>query len=357
MLTCSHCLALVGRYLDGDSGFGGLNWQARYIAGTSGENRVLKNHLRQMKTMRLGELLVKKGVISSFVLEAAIATQSQTQQKLGEILIAQGHITPRQLRKVLREQRVLKVLASVVLTSGVGAATLPKLLESNVDLQLASLQGKNKKSAVGNGQLKLGSNSQAPSTTNAPYKVSRQRLPDFMKVSLVSNPKPTVAQPLIGFCHPLNGRGWLSQGNNAITHRGRSAYAYDLAAPIGTPIYAMRGGRVVGLQDKYPDTGGGRSRYSKFNYVWIEHDAGYRSAYLHMQQNFLDAVPLRKGTYVEAGQLIGFSGNSGFSTGPHLHIEVQRPGRRSGFNKTVPFEVSGRCQAPSLANQEQGNPG
>ena len=314
---------------------------------------MLKSRLRHLENIRLGDLLVKKGLVNHAVLESAIATQRQTKQKLGEILIAEGHISPQQLRKVLREQRVIKILASVVLTSGMGAVSIPKLLEPGADLQPTSVSQKRDEPGIGGGRLSYegGQNS-----SQAQHK-KRKPLPDFMKVSLLSNPKPTVAKPLIGFCHPLDGRGWLSQGNNGITHRGRSAYAYDLASPIGTPIYAMRAGKVVGVRDKYPDTGGGRSRYSKFNYVMLEHDGGYRSAYLHMQQDFLVSVPLREGMYVEAGQLIGFTGNSGFSTGPHLHVEVQKPGKKSGFNRSVPFEVSGRCQSPSFAKRQSSNSG
>ena len=120
-------------------------------------------------------------------------------------------------------------------------------------------------------------------------------------------------------------------------------YAYDLASSIGTPVYAMKSGQVIRLQDKYPDTGGTRANASKFNYVWIEHENGYRSAYAHLQQGFRQRTQLKAGDWVEAGQLIGYSGNSGWSSGPHLHVEVQTQGSRSNFSKTVPFSIAGSC--------------
>lgn len=144
---------------------------------------------------------------------------------------------------------------------------------------------------------------------------------------------------MAGLCHPLKGRGYLSQGVRSGTHRGRAEYAYDLAISIGTPVYAMNRGRVIATEDRYPDTGGGRSKISKFNYIWIEHENGYRSAYLHLQQRFGRKINLRPGSWVKSGQLIGYSGNSGWSTAPHLHIEVQKPGSLSKFTKTVPFIV------------------
>ena len=125
-----------------------------------------------------------------------------------------------------------------------------------------------------------------------------------------------------------------------------------LAAGIGTPVYAMRAGKVLGVRDKYPDTGGGRENGAKFNYVWLEHEDGYRSVYVHLQQGFRNKVTIKAGDRVEAGQLIGHSGNSGWSSGPHLHIEVQKPGGGK-FSKTVPFAIAGTCNQIRLASQPQ----
>ena len=160
--------------------------------------------------------------------------------------------------------------------------------------------------------------------------------------------RPTIANPLRGFCHPLDGRGLLSQGIRGLTHKGRSEYAYDLAVGMGTPVFAMRSGRIMGWEDKYPDTGGGASKAKRFNYVWIEHPGGYRSAYIHLQQGFQRRLRLQPGTWVKTGQLIGYSGNSGWSSGPHLHVEVQQPSRGNHFTKTVPFQISGHCRVYSI---------
>ena len=160
---------------------------------------------------------------------------------------------------------------------------------------------------------------------------------------IVARSKPSIASPLQGFCHPLRGRGQLSQGIRGMTHRGRAEYAYDLAANIGTPVYAMQSGRVITAQDIYPDWGGRKSNAKRANYVWIVHRNGYRSAYVHLQQRSRRKARIRPGMWVRTGQLIGYSGNSGWSTGPHLHVEVQKPSRQPKFTKTVPFTISDRC--------------
>lgn len=162
--------------------------------------------------------------------------------------------------------------------------------------------------------------------------------------------EPDVGSAVRQFCHPLGGLGELTQGNGGLTHQGRMYYAYDLASPIGTPVYAMQSGRVIGLYDRYPDTGGGRERSNKFNYVYLEHDDGYRSVYVHLQEEFRKTITLEIGDWVEVGDLIGLSGNSGWSGGPHLHVEVQQPGdspRR--FTTTVPFAIASQCDSGFIA--------
>ncbi|WP_366918564.1 M23 family metallopeptidase [Acaryochloris sp. IP29b_bin.148] len=156
---------------------------------------------------------------------------------------------------------------------------------------------------------------------------------------------------LQGFCHPLKGKGFLSQGPRGITHRGRMEYAYDFGVPIGMPVYAMQSGKVIGLRDAYPDKGGKKQNADKFNFIWLEHDNGVRSAYIHLQQNFRRRIPLRVNDRVKAGQLIGYSGNSGWSTAPHLHVEVHSSSG-SAFGQTLPFVIAAKCDSKSIAKAD-----
>ena len=94
---------------------------------------------------------------------------------------------------------------------------------------------------------------------------------------------------------------------------GGSAYHYgvDLAAPTGTPIYASRSGTVSTA------TYDGSCGY----YVQINHGDGYRSIYMHMTHYVVSA-----GQYVSRGQVIGYCGSTGKSTGPHLHFGISKNG-------------------------------
>ena len=85
----------------------------------------------------------------------------------------------------------------------------------------------------------------------------------------------------------------------------------DLAAPAGTPIYASRSGTVTIA--KYSNSAG--------YYVSINHGDGYASVYMHMT-NYV----VSKGQYVGQGQLIGYVGSTGYSTGPHLHFGISYNG-------------------------------
>ena len=87
----------------------------------------------------------------------------------------------------------------------------------------------------------------------------------------------------------------------------------DFAAPQGTPIYATADGRVTTAGN----TGNGYG-----NHVEINHGFGYETLYGHMVR-----VKVRSGQTVKRGEVIGWVGSTGKSTGPHLHYEVHKGGR------------------------------
>ena len=92
----------------------------------------------------------------------------------------------------------------------------------------------------------------------------------------------------------------------------RFHYGVDLAAPMHRPIVATRSG-VVSVA-AYEEGGAGY-------YVNINHMDGYVSRYMHMTHYIVYA-----GQYVQAGQVIGYCGTSGGSTGPHLHFGIYKNG-------------------------------
>lgn len=96
--------------------------------------------------------------------------------------------------------------------------------------------------------------------------------------------------------------------------------ALDFEMPIGTPIYAARGGKIYSYKDD-SNEGGPFSKYkNKANYIIIKHSDGSFGCYWHLKQNGV----LVKSGRVSEGQQIGFSGATGQVLRPHLHFSVKR---------------------------------
>ncbi len=115
-----------------------------------------------------------------------------------------------------------------------------------------------------------------------------------------------------------------------------SYYAVDLALPLGTDVLAARAGVVMQVQDDFYRNGLDLNKYGeRANIVVIAHSDGTMGVYAHLD---LESVAVGVGRRVEAGTLIGKSGNTGFSSGPHLHFVVQY--NDHGSLKSVPFAFS-----------------
>jgi murein DD-endopeptidase MepM/ murein hydrolase activator NlpD len=98
----------------------------------------------------------------------------------------------------------------------------------------------------------------------------------------------------------------------------RPHMAIDYAAPAGTPVIAIGRGRVEFV--------GWRNGYGKV--VEIRHSAEYMSRYAHFSRF---AAGMRKGRPVDAGDVVGYVGQTGHATGPHLHFEFLRRGHKINF--------------------------
>jgi len=100
----------------------------------------------------------------------------------------------------------------------------------------------------------------------------------------------------------------------------QNKYAVDLVMPVNTPIHAARAGTVVEVNNDFFKGGTKQSYKSRANSIRILHNDGSMAVYAHLA---LETAQVYPGLKVYAGQLIGYSGNTGFSSGPHLHFAVQ----------------------------------
>jgi len=103
------------------------------------------------------------------------------------------------------------------------------------------------------------------------------------------------------------------------THRNRAAI--DFKMKRGTPIYAARGGVVTRVKEDGDKGGLDRNLRQYGNSIVINHDDNTRAGYWHLQHN---GVVVNVGDTVKQGQLIGYSGKTGYSAFPHLHFIVWR---------------------------------
>ncbi len=116
-------------------------------------------------------------------------------------------------------------------------------------------------------------------------------------------------------CMPVSGNVTSLFGKRTHPVYGTDGFhsGIDIAAPKGTPILAAMDGTVC-------DTGVGESAG---NYVKLFHDNGLYTLYCHM-----NSVNTKEGVRIRKGDVIGFVGETGLATGPHLHFEVQRDGEK-----------------------------
>lgn len=117
----------------------------------------------------------------------------------------------------------------------------------------------------------------------------------------------------------------------------QNRYAVDFAVPEGTPVLAARDGAVMQVESGFRNAGTDASRFAgQANYIRIAHDDGTMAVYAHLKRN---GALVRVGQRVRAGDRIGLSGNTGYTTGPHLHFVVQV--NRGMRIESLPFRMRG----------------
>ena len=129
-----------------------------------------------------------------------------------------------------------------------------------------------------------------------------------------------------------------------------SMHAVDFDMPVGTNVVAARDGTVFNVVSSNFRGGADRGRFARLaNVVYVLHDDDTFAVYAHLNWNTIRVKP---GDRVSAGQYIADSGNTGFTTGPHLHFAVQRNAGRRIESLQVAFRgVDGMAVRPSTGDR------
>lgn len=160
----------------------------------------------------------------------------------------------------------------------------------------------------------------------------------------------TVHRPPRPYSFPFGGDEprELISGFGGPTHLDVNHYSFDFGMPEGTPILAARSGVVVYVQDGFRRGGLTPDLIERANLAVVGHDDGTLASYGHLREGLTVEV----GDRVHRGQLLGWSGSTGFSGRPHLHFHV---GKRmmGGEFRTIPIRF-GSEETPGRTRDGKG---
>ena len=190
------------------------------------------------------------------------------------------------------------------------------------------------------GALEIGS--QGPTEVLASFRIRNTRSPFYRYLDFHAQFGDPQAQPedyIYAIPFPSGEKHRVIQGmGGSFSHTGSNRYAIDFECPEGTPVVAARDGVVVALNDE-ATTHGTTAEFTSYaltNFVLIAHDDGSIGQYMHLEP---DGVDVRAGQKVSRGEYIGRSGNTGFSTTPHLHFQIMTSALDGLGAVSFPFEL------------------
>jgi murein DD-endopeptidase MepM/ murein hydrolase activator NlpD len=146
-----------------------------------------------------------------------------------------------------------------------------------------------------------------------------------------STQPPTVEVPFsCGRVYPV------SQAHDTGSHKYHDVWAWDFRMPEGIPIVAAADGEVRLARGDSRSGGCGMEFARDANYVVIAHSGGMETQYLHFAK-----VTVKAGDKVKAGELIGYSGKTGWACGSHLHFKVAKVENETWNNPSIPAQLKG----------------
>lgn len=136
--------------------------------------------------------------------------------------------------------------------------------------------------------------------------------------------------------YPAGEKYMMSQGyNGPFSHAGKNAL--DFTMPEGTKVIAARGGIVTEIKEDSNRGCSNRDCVEFANLITIMHEDGSFADYVHLKKN---GALVAVGDQVSRGEVIGLSGNTGFTSGPHLHFEVYLPAPGNHKTLKTQFEIA-----------------
>lgn len=134
----------------------------------------------------------------------------------------------------------------------------------------------------------------------------------------------------------------VAQGaHGTFTHTGNDEFAVDFEMPEGTPVHAARAGVVQVVLDRFRAGGSDPGFRDQVNFILVRHADGTYGEYVHLKAK---GAKVKPGQKVAARELLGYSGNTGYTQGPHLHFAVFRA--LDGVTReTFPLRFRSRDQA------------
>jgi len=127
----------------------------------------------------------------------------------------------------------------------------------------------------------------------------------------------------------------VTQGyDGKLSHNGDLTFSIDWTMPLKTPIYSARKGIIAEIVDGFGEGKFEKEYLDKANYIFVLHEDGTIGNYAHLHAG---SINLKVGDIVNTGDFLGLSGNSGYSSAPHLHFNIFVPNNGYSY-KTIPVK-------------------